>query len=80
MQCLFATKGIKKAHDEAAAFLVAEYIKRKALSEMGYTLRLEDLDILTAEAFVIIAAELQRLSREGGKGGRQGSDRTRGPG
>lgn len=73
------TKGVKKAHDEAAAHFVAEFIKRKALAKMGYTLRLEDLDVLTAEAFVIIGTELQRLGSEGGKGGRQTTSRTRSP-
>jgi hypothetical protein len=62
-------------HHEAAAILVAEFLNRKWLTDLGYTFGGDEVDILTAEAFVIIGAELQRLGRE--DNGRQGSNRTR---
>lgn len=48
---------------------MSEFLNRKWLSDLGYTFSGDELDILTAEAFVTIGAELQRIGRR--KGGRQ---------
>lgn len=55
---------------------MAEYVNRQWLSKLGYAFDPKDLDVLTAEAFVIIGTELQRLAGE--ENGRQGNNRTRG--
>lgn len=54
--------------------MVAEYLNRRHLSELGYTFGANELDILTAEAFVIIGTEFQRLREK--KDGRQGNNRA----
>lgn len=57
---------------------MGEYLQRQWLKSIGYTFNADDLDVVTAEAFVIIGTELQRLAGE--KNGRPGGDRTRGSG
>lgn len=58
-----------------AAFFVGEYITRQWLSKIGYRFDANTLDVISAEAFVTIGVELQRLE---GENGGQGRARTRG--
>lgn len=60
--------------NEAAAFFVSEFLNRKWLKELGHTFDGNELDVLTAEAFVTIGVEFQRLA--GKKNGGQGNNRT----
>jgi hypothetical protein len=54
---------------------VGEFLRRKWLKELGYVFDPSELDVLTADSFVIIGQEFQRLA---GENGRQSSNRTRG--
>jgi len=53
--------------DPIAALFLNEYIKRTRLKELGYTDSIENLDVITAEAFLIISVEIDKIRNEDAK-------------
>jgi hypothetical protein len=52
--------------NETSGFL-AEFNARKRLAELGYMSSLDELDSETAEAFILISCELDRLEADENK-------------
>lgn len=63
--------GFKVEND--AGPLVDDYRRLQWLKEVGYTLPLENLDVFTAEAYVIIGQELQAAREKKRKNGEDNS-------
>ena len=55
-------------HSEVAAPYINEYVQRKTLRELGFTEDLSRLDCLSAEAFCIIEAEINKVQSEKKRG------------
>lgn len=58
------SKGTAPIIDEAAAFYLYQYSQRVRMKDLGFTDSLENLDCVSAEAFTIIANEIDRVHDE----------------